>query len=90
MQQPSPSAEVVARIEKPGGESVAIVLDQFGGTQLVHARLHYRDASGADRPTARGFSLTVDRLPELRAAIQAAETEATRRGLLPPAGGGRP
>jgi hypothetical protein len=46
-------------------------------------RQHYVDDTGQDRPTVKGICLNVTRLPELRAAVAAAEDEAIRQGLLP-------
>jgi hypothetical protein len=42
----------------------------------------YDDPSGGLVPTKKGISLKVERLPELIAALQAAEAEARNRGLL--------
>jgi hypothetical protein len=88
MQQPDAPAQVIARISKNKQESVVVALDEFKGTPLVHVRQHYVDGQGEDRPTPKGICLNIERLPELRAAIVAAEEEAVRRGLLRPLVGG--
>jgi hypothetical protein len=87
MQQPDAApAQTIARIQKNKRESVVVALDEFKGTPLVHVRQHYVDERGENRPTTRGTCLNIERLPELRAALQAAEVEAIRRGLLPHSG----
>lgn len=58
------------------------------GTRLVHVRQPYTDDKGDDRLTSKGICINVARLPELRAAVEAAEAEAIRQGLLPQSGGG--
>jgi hypothetical protein len=75
-------AKVIARLVKNRRESVVVALDEFMGTPLVHVRQHYTDDAGEDRPTTKGVCINVARLPELRAALQAAEKEAVRCGLL--------
>jgi hypothetical protein len=83
MQRNDTPSHVVARLPKNKRESVVVALGEFMGTQLVHVRQHYKDETGEDRPTAKGICINIDKLPELRAALQAAEVEAGRRGLLP-------
>ena len=73
----------IARLTKNKRESVVVALDEYMGTQLIHVRQHYVDDAGEDHPTRQGVCLNIARLPELRAALQAAEEEAIRRGLLP-------
>jgi hypothetical protein len=80
--QPDAPAQIIARITKNKAETVVVALDEFKGTHLVHVRQHYVDGQGQDRPTPKGICLNVERLPELRAAIVAAEEEAVQRGLL--------
>jgi Transcriptional Coactivator p15 (PC4) len=81
MQREAPS-QIIARVPKNKRESVVVALGAFMGTPLVHVRIHYTDEKGEDRPTAKGICVNVDRLPELRAAVEAAEVEAIRQGLL--------
>jgi hypothetical protein len=46
-------------------------------------------AEGEVIPTAKGLALGISKLPELRAALDLAQAEAERRGLLPIDGGAR-
>ena len=81
---------IVARIEKNRLEEVVIALETFRGVDLIDIRVH-ADFSGADperRPTKKGVALKVEKLPQLIAALQNAEVEARRRGLLNSEGGG--
>jgi hypothetical protein len=82
--QPDRPAQIIARVPKNKTETVVVALDEFGGTHVVHVRQHYVDAVGEDRPTTKGICLRIERLPELRAAVVAAEAEAIRLGLLLP------
>jgi hypothetical protein len=82
-------AKVIARLQKNKRESVVVALDEYMGTPLVHVRQHYVDDAGEDHPTTQGVCINIARLPELRAALQAAEQEAMRCGLLPNQGEGR-
>jgi hypothetical protein len=76
------TTKIIARLTKNKRESVVIALDEYMGTPLVHVRQHYVDDAGHDRPTPKGVCINIARLPELRAALQAAEQEAVRCGLL--------
>jgi hypothetical protein len=78
---------IIARLPKNRHESVVVVLDEYAGTPIFHVRQTYVGPDGEDRPTTKGICLHVSRLPELRAALQAAEKEAVRCGLLPDEGG---
>jgi hypothetical protein len=89
MTAPDIPAKVIARIPKNKSETVVVALDEYMGTPLVHVRQHVVDSRGEDHPTPRGVCLVVTRLPELRAALQAAEEEAIRCGLLQDPGGSR-
>jgi hypothetical protein len=82
MQHDAP-AQVIARVPKNKNETVVVALDEFKGMPLVHVRQHYVDAAGEDRPTHKGICINVTRLPELRAALEAAEDAAINQGLLP-------
>jgi hypothetical protein len=73
--------QIVAAIEK--NRSVLVALDDYQGHHLVDLRVHADYHCTGVRPTRKGISLKVGRLPELITALKAAEAE--RRGLL---GGG--
>lgn len=76
-------SEPIAVIEKNRAEELRICLDKFKGHDLVSVRVWCDAYSGTAKvATKKGVALAVDRLPELIAALQQAESEARRRGLL--------
>jgi hypothetical protein len=78
------SPVVMSVIPKNAHESVRVALDHYRGVDLVDIRVlaNVNDPSGGQVPTKKGVSLKIERLPELLAALQAAEAEARERGLL--------
>jgi hypothetical protein len=74
---------VIAHIPN-GRESVRIALDHAKGEATIDIRLcvEVSSTSGVRTPTKAGITLPIDRLPVLRQALQAAEAEARKRGLL--------
>lgn len=64
------------------GEAVIVQLLEFEGQALVDARVNYTDKEGHLRPTRKGLSLVVRRLPELAAALAKAERTSRELGLL--------
>lgn len=79
----------IATIRKSNYEDVRVDLSDFRGAFRIDVRTWAEPRSGnGDRvPTPQGVSLRVEHLPKLRAALQAAEREAVRLGLLPTGGG---
>ncbi len=80
MSQPDPVP--VAVIPKNTKEEVRIALSSFKGRNLIDVRTYavWGD-DPAPRPTRNGVSLSVDRLPDLIAALQsAAATAGVSRG----------
>ena len=78
-------AEIIATIEKNSREDVRIALDEFHGAQLIDVRTFADFTSGGPddrKPTKKGVSLNVAKLPALIAALERARDEAERRGLL--------
>jgi hypothetical protein len=73
---------LVARITKNRRETVAVALREFKGYTFCDIRVNYLEG-GQDRPTVKGIALAPARLSELIAALQRAEVEARRLGLLP-------
>ncbi len=72
----------IATVQKNASETVVISLSHFRGIDLADVRTFYTDAKGENRATPKGVAVNITKLPELRAALQAAEAEAIRRGLL--------
>ncbi len=57
---------------------------RFRGLDRVDIREFFRPEGGEDLvPTRRGVSVRIGQLPALRAALERAEQEAIRSGLLP-------
>ena len=69
------------------GTSVRVELSKFAGKDLIGIRQYFQFHIGdpdTAQPTKRGVSLRVQHLPKLRAALEAAEADALKRGLLEP------
>jgi hypothetical protein len=64
------------------GEAVIVQLREFEGRAIVDARVNFIDGEGRLRPTRKGLSVVVRRLPELAAALAKAELKARALGLL--------
>lgn len=67
------------------GEAVVVQLREYEGHVLVDTRVHFTAVDGTTKPTSKGISITVLRLPELAAALMKAERTARELGLLPEA-----
>lgn len=77
--------EPLAVIAKNTREDIRIVLDEYAGRQLVDVRTWSDFTTGPIEnrgPTKKGVSLSVDKLPDLIAGLEAALAEARRRGLI--------
>jgi hypothetical protein len=80
----SDAATTIATLQKNSQESVIIALDEWKGHHLVDLRVYARYATWEEpKATKKGVALRVEQLPSLIEALQAAATEARRRGLLP-------
>jgi hypothetical protein len=84
--KPAPLAEPVtlAKISKNRRrtEAVHVGLSSYEGHNLINVRIHATGTDGIDRPTHKGVSMSVRKLPELARALVKAEAEARRLGLL--------
>jgi hypothetical protein len=76
---------IIATLRKNQRESVRVALDQWHGHNLLDLRLVVPLAEHASTltPTAKGLSVSVDLIADLRAALDRAETEARALGWLP-------
>jgi hypothetical protein len=73
----------VARFPKNHAEDVVVSLGRYNGHDLLDARVHALFPGATEKhPTRKGISIKVERLPDLIAALIAAEREARRLGLL--------
>jgi hypothetical protein len=77
---------VIAVLEKGANVQVRVTLSSWRGTTKVHVREYKPGAVAGQWWPGKGACLDVDRLPELVAALQAAEVEARRLGLIPDQG----
>jgi hypothetical protein len=71
-------------IAKNRREQVVVQLRKWKGCDLLDVRVFVPDLMGQPRATKDGISVRVRVLPEIAAALKAAEAEARRLGLLPP------
>ena len=75
---------LIGTIEKSRLEEVRVRLDAFKGLHLFDIRV-FADFSGSDpekRPTKKGLTMRIEKLPDLIELLQEAEAEAIRRGLI--------
>jgi hypothetical protein len=86
------SPDLIATFSKNKREVVHVTLNEYMGSDLIDLRVHVPKPNAAEGeviPTAKGLALGISKLPELRAALDLAQAEAERRGLLPIDGGAR-
>lgn len=72
---------LIAIVPKNGREHVRVRLTAFNDHDLVDLRVFSLEG-GEAKPTRSGVCVNVSTLPELRAALDKAEREARRLGLL--------
>lgn len=75
----------IATIPKNGREELRVALSEYGGHKLLSLRVWFSANDGGKRPGREGFALKVEKLSELRAALDVAEAEALAMGWLPAA-----
>jgi hypothetical protein len=82
--------EVVAKFWKSRRRDIAVVvaIGPYKEHNLISVREHVVGSDGIMRPSTRGVSLVVRRLPELSAALAKALVRARELNLLPPDDGG--
>lgn len=85
--KPAPLAEPIqiAKFWKNRRRDTAIVvsLSSYEGHNLVSVREHFVGGDGCTRPTTKGISVVVRRLPELSRALRVALERARALDLLP-------
>lgn len=79
-EQPGPD-DPIYEFRKNAQEVVRASLSFYHGHQLADIRAYYQAEDGTFRPTKKGLSVGLDLLPELRAAIEALEAAAAKRGI---------
>jgi hypothetical protein len=70
---------VISKFWKSRSKREHVVAFKWNGLPLVHLRV-FDDASGCSRPSKKGVSLTVHKLPELLSALQRANDKAEALG----------
>jgi hypothetical protein len=80
----SDAPTIIATISKNARESVRVALDQFHGIDLLDIRIlaHADDGESDAILTKKGVAIRVGKIRELIEALQLAEAEARRRGLI--------
>lgn len=69
-------------IPKNSREELRVTVEEFKGVPLVNLRVWFVAEEGNMRPGKQGVALRVDLLPDLRRALEQAEAEAKRQGLI--------
>jgi Transcriptional Coactivator p15 (PC4) len=88
--KPPPLAEPIEwKLWKNRQRQIAIVvsLSSYEGQNLVSIREYFTDQAGCMRPSTKGLSMVVRRLPELSRAVRLALEKARSLDLLPEDGG---
>lgn len=73
---------IVATVSKNEREAVHVTISDWRGERRLYLRIHRPDVLGRWLPSQDGFAVDISKVSELRAALEQAEREAWRRGLL--------
>ncbi|MEH2570265.1 transcriptional coactivator p15/PC4 family protein [Bradyrhizobium sp. AZCC 2289] len=63
-------------------ESVHVTLSEYEGHNLINVRVYATGTDGIDRPTTKGISMGIAKLPALTKALVLAEARARELGLI--------
>ena len=75
----------IAEFAKNKRESVRVAIDEYKGQMLISVRVFFRAGDDDDwRPGRSGISMAIAHLPNLAAALAAAETKARSLRLIAP------
>ena len=75
----------IGTLEKSATQDLRVKLSTYQGRRYLDVRTYVTlDATGERVPTKKGVTVTVAKIPELRALIEKAEAEARAAGLLAP------
>ena len=74
--------DCIASFSKNSTEEVRITLEEFKGHKLLDIRVWYQDDHGEKKPTKKGISIAASLFPELKAALEKAETVLKDKGLI--------
>ena len=79
--------KLIATFDKNASEEVRVQLREFRGHQLLDMRVYFRPDDGSEpRPTRKGLSVSINLMPKLLEAVQAAMAEL--KASQPEASGG--
>lgn len=67
--------KIVAEFDKNGREKIRVTLTEYKGKKLIDLRTYWQDDATNEWKPGKGLALSRDRIPELKAAILAAEGE---------------
>ena len=73
---------IIETIQKNKSEHVRVMLREYKGAKFLDVRTYYAASDGELKPTAKGVSLRIGLIEDLRVAVAQAEREAKRRGLI--------
>jgi len=73
---------IVATVGKNEREAVYVTISDWNGARRLYMRIYRPDILGRWLPSQDGFALDLSKVSELRAALEQAEREAWRRGLI--------
>ncbi len=71
-----------AVVEKNARERVHVTISDWKGERRLYLRIFRPDIMGRWLPSQDGFALDISKITELRVALELAEREAWRRGLI--------
>lgn len=74
---------IIAALKKNSRQTLRVSIGKFREHDLLTLRLWFTpDADATERPSKAGFSLRITLINDLIEALQHAEAEARRRGLI--------
>lgn len=81
---PLSEAIVVAQFWKSRrrDECVRVTLSRYQGKPILDVRIYFTTASGFMQPSKKGIAFSIDKLPDLRKALEKAEARAITLDLL--------
>ena len=74
---------LIATIEKSATTELRVQIREYRGTTFVDIRTYATSDATGRAPTHKGVTVPPERLGELIAALQEAETQAQAAGLIP-------
>jgi hypothetical protein len=80
--QPAVTEPIMIGDIRLGAEILRVELKILNGRPIISAWRFWRDVTGELRPGRHGLACSIDRLPEIIAALNAARERAVAEGLL--------